>query len=77
MNKPLDNHARSNRIYGVMEKYREYGADGNLNHNDKEECVTDILADLRHYCDENGVDFHQACDMSYQHYNAELTEEQT
>lgn len=33
--------------------------------------VTDALTDLRHYCDQYGLDFHTLCDRSYQHYSAE------
>jgi hypothetical protein len=33
--------------------------------------AVDLLTDLRHWCDVYAVNFHQACDMSYQHYLAE------
>lgn len=33
--------------------------------------VVDALTDLRHMCDAAEIDFHAACDSSYQHYLAE------
>lgn len=33
--------------------------------------VKDLLADLRHFADAHGIDFHKALDISYQHYLAE------
>jgi hypothetical protein len=35
---------------------------------DNKSNVVDILTDLRHYCEQFGIDFHAACDSSYQHY---------
>lgn len=34
-----------------------------------------MLADVRHWCDSNQVDFHGACDLSYQHYLDERAQE--
>lgn len=42
---------------------------------DYDEEVTDLLADLRHYCDYMDVDFHRALDFSYDHYSAEIRED--
>jgi hypothetical protein len=41
------------------------------------ECnVTDILADIRHFCDRYDVDFHRSMDFAYDHYCAEKREEE-
>lgn len=37
--------------------------------------ITDLLADIRHFCDANGLDFANLDRMAYQHYLAELGEE--
>jgi hypothetical protein len=37
--------------------------------------VIDLLTDLRHFCDEYHIDFHDATDVSYQHYLAEQHED--
>ena len=41
---------------------------------DHDENVIDLLTNLRHYCDAYAVNFHQACDISYQHYLTEKRE---
>lgn len=33
--------------------------------------ITDLLTDLRHWCEANGVSFHDAVEMSSKHYEAE------
>ena len=38
---------------------------------DKAANVTDLLADIRLYCEQYGVDYHNAERVSYQHYLAE------
>lgn len=35
---------------------------------DKEANLTDLLTDLRHYCDSQGLDFADADRRAYQHY---------
>lgn len=34
----------------------------------KEDFVTDLLTDIRHYCDANGINFAHRDTMAYQHY---------
>lgn len=36
--------------------------------------LSSLLADIRHWCEKNGADFHKACDSSYQHYLEEKAE---
>jgi hypothetical protein len=36
--------------------------------NDLRTSLVDLLADLRHWCDRNGADFHGALTQSYHHY---------
>lgn len=43
--------------------------------NDEQASITDILTDLRHWCDKRKVNFAQAMNMSYDHYLAEKTTE--
>jgi hypothetical protein len=38
---------------------------------DVESSITDILADLRHLCDKNGLDFATRDKTAYMHYLAE------
>lgn len=38
---------------------------------DKRASVTDILADLRHYCDKNKLDFADCDRIAYGHYTEE------
>lgn len=40
----------------------------------KPDFVTDLLADLRHYCDAEGVDFANQDRIAYGHYRVELKE---
>lgn len=37
--------------------------------------VTDLLSDLRHFCDRNAVDFDQCSLMAEIHHNEEVAEE--
>lgn len=43
---------------------------------DKEANVTDLLTDLRHYCDEHGIDYAEQDKRAYAHYVAEKNGEQ-
>ena len=40
----------------------------------KQDCLTDLLADLRHWCATNKVSFGLALELSRQHFNAEQDE---
>lgn len=35
------------------------------------DCVEDILADIMHYCAEDGLEFYEAVRMAEMHYEAE------
>jgi len=39
---------------------------------DYETGVASLLTDIRHFCHQNDIDFHAACDLSYKHYLEEL-----
>ena len=39
---------------------------------DPEGALMDLLTNLRHYCDANGLDFEMTCERSNHHYNAEV-----
>lgn len=41
---------------------------------DRDSVIVDLLADLRHYCDENGKDFAQLDGRAYRHYLTEKWE---
>ena len=41
---------------------------------DAEAAITDMLTDIRHFCDWFPVDFHKALEWSYEHYEAEKRE---
>ena len=41
---------------------------GESQHCDPQSGVRDLLVDIRHVCDAEGIDFHQALDTSYQVY---------
>src|SRR4051794_28918706 len=40
-----------------------------------EECISDLLGDLRHLCDESGYDFAERDDVGRRNYETELGEE--
>jgi hypothetical protein len=40
-----------------------------------EECISDLLGDLRHLCDESGYDFAERDGVGYRNYVGELGEE--
>lgn len=40
-----------------------------------EECISDLLGDLRHLCDESGYDYAERDGVGYRNYLAELGEE--
>lgn len=51
-------------IVNKIEKTLDFGSETD----DFAEYVSWLLADIRHYCDIKGVDFHKAEDRSYQIY---------
>lgn len=54
----------------LLDKYMK--ADGGV---EQPAAVRDLLTDLRHYCDENGVDFDYASDGSEDVYEEELDDD--
>lgn len=42
-----------------------------------EQCVTDLLADIRHLCDKLGIDFYSVSKTAYQYYCNERVAAQT
>jgi hypothetical protein len=38
-------------------------------------CVCDVLANIMHYCDREGIDFYAALHSAERHYDAEKNEE--
>lgn len=42
------------------------------NMDDHETALRDLLADIRHYCDDQDIDFHNALRVSYDNYLEEL-----
>ena len=57
---------RADAIEAVLERY----GGGSL-----DECLTDIMTDIRHFCDYRDIDFHRALEFSYDHYEAEKRED--
>ena len=60
---------RANKIETMLEQFAEARA------RSLDECLTDILTDIRHFCDYRDIDFHRALDFSYDHYCAEIRED--
>jgi hypothetical protein len=64
--KAHDNTARASFAGQTLRFYRDIvGSD------DDETVITDLLADLRHFCDAAGLDFDAMIDSSFQHWNEE------
>lgn len=59
----------SRRVERVARTIRSYGDDG-----DDETKLIDLLADARHWCDQNGLSFAKLDRLAYMHYVAELAE---
>jgi hypothetical protein len=56
------NADRADRIANVKQRYFKDICDTD------DDFVTDLLTDLRHYCDQNGIDFAHRDATAYQHY---------
>jgi hypothetical protein len=59
-----------NRAFRVNQLLRDYGTD-----NTDKGCLTDLLTDVRHWCDRHGHSYAELDRLAYQHYLAELHEE--
>lgn len=55
------------RLYHILHQYND----------DKDNLVRDVLSDLRHYCDNRGLDFAQEDGVAHRNYLAELEEDQS
>lgn len=59
----------TNRVNDIIQRYRAaVGGEGEP----LETTLTDLLADLRHWCDANDVDFAEAAFRSRTHYEGEI-----
>jgi hypothetical protein len=63
------NEERANRIVSVMHEYCQV-LEGRV-FNDDDGDITDLLADLMHFCEQKGFDFEKSLRMARTHYSAE------
>lgn len=61
-----NNKRRTKRIGRIITNYRK--REGST----APEALTDILTDLRHYCDSKGLDFGALDQKAHEHYSGEL-----
>lgn len=61
------NKERAQRFQALLRRYNTDDTDT--------ACLTDLLADARHWCDHRGESFWEHDDLAYQHYLAELKHE--
>ena len=64
---------RAQRIEALAKVYEQLT--GNVIEEGRKVFVSAMLADIRHWCDLYQVDFHGACDLSYEHYLDERAQE--
>ena len=67
------NVERAKRIDMLLDRYRESFGDIGDDARDAT-FLASVLADVRHWCDANGVDFQRATTLANEHYEAELDE---
>jgi len=72
INEPITNRIRAERIDAALAAYRSHVGDGPA---EPDEAVTDLLTDLRHYCDRENLDIADRDRLAEIHYQAELAEE--
>lgn len=63
------NDERANWAEHAIQKFIE------ITGTDKEDALTDLLANLMHWADRNGADFKQALMMAEMHYEAETSDD--
>jgi hypothetical protein len=63
------NEDRADQVNDVLESYHR------LSGNDPNDQVTDLLADVLHWCNVRNVSFPSMLKTAFMHYCAELTEE--
>lgn len=68
----MTNDQRSERTAYALGAYRAYTGDSGTT---LDEDVTDLLTDLRHFCDRHGLDFPTLNHIAYEHYLAERAQE--
>lgn len=64
---PRTNAERAEKAYRAVLNYE---ADSST-----EECISDLLGDLRHLCDESGYDFAERDGVGYRNYTGELADD--
>jgi hypothetical protein len=68
-----DNAERAKRIEMLLDRYQESFGDIGDDVRDAT-FLASVLADVRHWCDANSVDFQRATTLANEHYEAELDE---
>jgi len=58
----------SERVQAIMEIYHD------TDPSDWLDFVTDVLTDLRHFCDEQGMDFDKRAERSEEYFNTERSQ---
>jgi hypothetical protein len=66
------NDDRARRALAALNAYIQVS-----DHDDEPEIYTDLLADLGHLCDQEGIDFQGLVDISLVHWRAERDEVQS
>jgi hypothetical protein len=67
-----EHRARMDRIGRTVKSYAMLVTAGSGDWDDL--AITDILADLRHYCDSKGLAFHELDKAAYEHYLAAVAD---
>ena len=67
------NELRAQRAWQATRRYHQECDDSDGDTTD--ETITDLLADLMHFCDEQGIDFESCSRMATMHYEAEVNHE--
>lgn len=62
------NKVRARRFAKALHQYQ-------LAEHSLTDCLVDILADARHWCDSHGLSYAEHDDVAYGHYATELSEE--
>ncbi len=72
------NVERANRLYPALEAYLKAleGRPAFPGEVTNEDTVKDLLADLMHFCDQNGINFIENLEVAADNYNAEVLEEE-
>lgn len=64
----MNNQERAvDRLYHILDQYND----------DKDNLVRDVLSDLRHYCDNRGLEFGYEDGVAHRNYLAELEDDQS